>query len=68
MLFLIANSMESGPRVVALAQLHKTCGAPDFSFAHFKPARGGSDSRTYLLRVVLFLIVNSMESEPREFA
>ncbi len=32
-LFLIANSMESEPRVVALAQLHKTCGALDFSFA-----------------------------------
>jgi hypothetical protein len=43
--FLIANSMESEPRVVALAQLHKTCGTLDFSLVQIKSARGGSDSR-----------------------
>ena len=41
---LYANSTESEPRVVA-TQLHKTCGAPDFSLAQIESARGGSDSR-----------------------
>ena len=43
--FLYANSMESEPRVVALAQLHKTCGAPHLIIAQALPARVGSDSR-----------------------
>ena len=43
--FVILDSTEAEPRVVALAQLRKTCGVPNNILAQALSARVDSDSR-----------------------
>jgi hypothetical protein len=61
--FLLLTQWNQNP-VSLRSKLAIARGYPDLSFVQTQSACMGSDSRAYLLRVVLFLIANSMESEP----